>query len=341
MKQYLSINDVGDLDEAIIACRKIKKNPHKWSDLGKNKTLGMLFFNPSLRTRISTLKAAQNLGLNVLPIDFKDGAWSLEFEQGVKMNDDKAEHIKEAAAVIGQYCDFIAIRAFAGLKDADEDKREPIFSAFSRFTQKPLINLESARQHPLQTLADILTIEEYKSVKKPKVVLSWAPHPHALPHAVANSFVEGMRKCDYEFIITHPPGYELDETITAEIPICYDQNQALRDADFVYVKNWSSVKSYGQVLNQDESWMLTNEKLKLTNQAKVLHCLPVRRNVVIADDVLDGAQSIVIPQAENRLYAIQYVLMRLLGANIDKSQISPKVIDHRHYDYLNSLLTGR
>ncbi|WP_440615411.1 acetylornithine carbamoyltransferase [Cysteiniphilum sp. 6C5] len=322
MQQYLSIKDIDNIQEAIQSCIEIKQNPYANGKLGVHKTLGIIFLNPSLRTKISTIKAAQNIGLNVLPIDVNNG-WALEFNEGVVMNADKPEHIKEAAQVIASYCDIVAIRSFAKLNDKEQDYQEQIFSAFNKYTDCPIVNLESALRHPLQSLADILTIEEYKKPnhpkkskksKKPKVVLSWAPHVNALPHAVANSFAESMQLMDYDFVVTHPEGYELDLEFIGDAQVVYDQDEALKDADFIYVKNWSSTKEYGKVINTDDKWMITQEKLKNAPNAKVMHCLPVRRNLVIADEVLDSECSIVIEQAENRLYAAQYVLSEIVNA---------------------------
>ncbi|WP_440993502.1 acetylornithine carbamoyltransferase [Cysteiniphilum litorale] len=317
MQQYLSIKDIDNIQEAIQSCIEIKQNPHANDKLGAHKTLGIIFLNPSLRTKISTIKAAQNIGLNVLPIDVNNG-WALEFNEGVVMNTDKPEHIKEAAQVIASYCDIVAIRSFAKLNDKEQDYQEQIFSAFKKYTDCPIVNLESALRHPLQSLADILTIEEHKKSdypkkpRKPKVVLSWAPHVNPLPHAVANSFAEGMQLMGYEFVVTHPEGYELDSEFIGDAKVVYDQDEAFKDADFIYVKNWSSTKEYGKVINTDAKWMITQEKLKNAPNAKVMHCLPVRRNLVIADEVLDSECSIVIEQAENRLYAAQYVLSELV-----------------------------
>ncbi len=321
MQHYLSIKDIDNIKNAIESCIEIKKSPFTKLQLANNKTLGIIFLNPSLRTKISTIKAAQNIGLNVLPIDVNNG-WSLEFSEGVVMDTNKPEHIKEAAQVIAKYCDMVAIRAFAKLMDKEEDYKEQIFASFKKYTNCPLINLESTLRHPLQSLADILTIEEYKniqSLKKLKVVLSWAPHVNPLPHAVANSFAESMQLMDYEFVITHPKGYELDPEFTKNASVCYDQDEALKGADFIYVKNWSSTKYYGKVTNTDQSWMINKNKLKNAPYAKVMHCLPVRRNLVIADYVLDSEQSIVIDQAENRLYAAQYVLSEIIKT-LDKKE---------------------
>lgn len=334
MQQYLSIKDIDNIQEAIQSCIEIKKSPHERSSLGKNKTLGIIFLNPSLRTKISTVKAAQNIGLNVLPIDVNNG-WALEFEEGVVMDGDKPEHIKEAAQVIASYCDMVAIRSFAKLQDREKDYQEQIFNAFKKYTDCPIVNLESALRHPLQSLADILTIEEYrkrKKINRPKVVLSWAPHVNPLPHAVANSFAEAMQLMDYDFVITHPEGYELDVEFTGGAQICYDQDEALKDADFIYVKNWSSTKEYGKVTNKDQNWMISEAKLNHAKNAKVMHCLPVRRNVVIADDVLDSPRSIVIEQAENRLYAAQYVLSEMVSAFKYKDQAVIATTDEVYAD---------
>ena len=317
MHNFLSINDIDDIQKAIYECQRIKQKPYEQKNLGLNKRLGLLFMNPSLRTKLSTVSAAQNLGMDILPIDVNQGGWALEFADGAVMNKDKVEHIKEAVQVISRYSDMIAIRSFAKLRSYEEDAKELLFDCFTRYANKPVINLESALRHPLQTLADILTIEEHKHIVsknkvKPKVVMTWAPHVKALPHAVPNSFVEGMKKMDYEFVITHPKGYELDPNITENVAIEYDQQKALKDADFIYVKNWSSFTDYGQITNKDIQWTLTQEKLINSPEAKVMHCLPVRRNLVIADNVLDSESSIVIEQAENRLYTAQYVLSELL-----------------------------
>jgi len=307
----MSINDLPNIEDAIEQCKIIKKNPNAFRDVGKHKTLGMIFMNPSLRTKISTTQAAMNLGMDLLPIDFKTGAWALEFDD-VVMDGNKAEHVKEAAAVIGQYCDIISIRSFAKLENKLDDEKEQIFQSFKAYSGKPIINLESALRHPLQTLTDILTIEEKKKTVKPKVVLSWAPHEKSLPHAVANSFVEGMQAMDYDFVITHPKGYELDQKIVGNTPVEYDQDKAIEGADFVYVKNWSSYNDYGKVLNKDKSWTVDMKKISGAPQSKVMHCLPVRRNLVLGSDVLESSKSIVIEQAHNRLFAAQYILKYFL-----------------------------
>jgi N-succinyl-L-ornithine transcarbamylase len=273
----------------------------------------LIFLNSSLRTRLSTQRAAMNIGLDTVVFDINQGGWQLEMVDGTVMNGSKAEHVKEAAAVIGSYYDLIGIRAFAQLQDRDEDAEETIIQQFKKHAGVPIISLESSVRHPLQSLTDLITIEEYKKKEKPKVVLSWAPHPRALPQAVANSFLEWMRTTDYDLVLTHPEGYELSEQFTEGVTSTNDQSEALQDADFVYVKNWSSYTNYGQVLRTDDEWMLTPEKMQLTNDAYFMHCLPVRRNVVVSDQVIDSPQSLVIPQAAHRVTAAQTVLELLLS----------------------------
>lgn len=308
MKNYTNIKDIANLSEIIQQTIALKKNPFQFSELGKNKTLVMLFFNSSLRTRLSTEKAAKNLGMQVMVLNVND-AWNLEFEDGTVMNLNTSEHIKEAAQVISQYADVIAVRAFPTLIDKQKDESEFVLNSFVKYTSVPIINMESSTAHPLQALTDAITIEELKMVKKPKVVLSWAPHPKALPHAVANSFVQMMHELDVDFSISHPKGYELNPDITKDSEIEYDQEKALKNADFVYVKNWSSYTHYGKIKSQDTSWMMTKKKL---GNAKFMHCLPVRRNVVVEDAVLDSDNSIVIHQAYNRTFAAQIVLKEIL-----------------------------
>jgi N-succinyl-L-ornithine transcarbamylase len=312
MKHYLTVNDIDSLPKWVDEARELKLNPFKAQQLGHNKTLVLLFFNNSLRTRLSTQKAAQNLGMNVMVMNFSSEGWVLEYNDGTIMNQGAAEHIKEAAKVVSQYADIIGIRAFAALKDKEKDEAELVLRGFEKFASVPIVNLESSISHPLQALADALTISEHTVKQKPKVVLSWAPHPKALPHAVANSFVRMMSKLDADFVISHPRGYELNPEITMDAHIEYEQSKALLDADFVYVKNWCSYTRYGQVLSEDSNWMMTSAKL---GKAKFMHCLPVRRNVVAADDVLDGTQSLVIEQSNNRTYAAQLVLKKLLKKN--------------------------
>ncbi|MFD1314579.1 N-acetylornithine carbamoyltransferase [Namhaeicola litoreus] len=311
MKHYLSVNDIDSLNHWVKEALKLKQQPIQ-REIGAGKTLGLLFFNNSLRTRLSTQKAAMNLGMESIVMNFNNEGWALEFEEGVVMDQGKSEHIKEAAQVISQYCDIIAIRAFPTLTDKEKDRAEEVLSGFKKYASVPIVNMESSIGHPLQALADAITIEEYKTKERPKVVLSWAPHPRALPHAVANSFVQMMQKSDVDFVITHPKGYELDPEITKDSKIETDQMNAFQNADFVYVKNWSSFKDYGKVINQDPNWTISNKQMSQTNKAKFMHCLPVRRNVVVADEVLDSDQSIVIHQANNRTYSAQLVLKKIL-----------------------------
>lgn len=308
MKNYTNIKDISNLSETIKEAILLKMNPFEFSELGKHKTLVMLFFNSSLRTRLSTEKAAKNLGMDVMILNVND-AWNLEFEDGTVMNMNTSEHIKEAAQVISQYADVIAVRAFPTLKDKTKDESEFILNSFKKYASVPIVNMESATAHPLQALTDAITISELTEKKTPKVVLSWAPHPKALPQAVANSFVEMMQNLDVDLKITHPEGYELSDEITKNTTINHNQEEALKDADFVYVKNWSSYNDYGKILSKDENWMMTKAKL---GNAKFMHCLPVRRNVVVEDAVLDSSQSVVIQQANNRTYAAQVVLKKIL-----------------------------
>lgn len=311
MKHFTGIHDVTDLPQLVALAQSIKANPWQFSNLGQHKTLVLLFFNPSLRTRLSTEKAALQLGMQVMSMNADQG-WVLEFKEGAVMNGGSAEHIKEAAAVISQYADIIGVRSFPGLTDREQDYQDAVIRAFTRYARVPVISLESAIRHPLQSLADVLTIESFKKQPRPKVVLSWAPHVRALPQAVPNSFVEWMRAADVELVVTHPPGYELAESFMGDVAVEYNQTAAFAGADFVYAKNWSSYQDYGKILNQDPAWMITPEKMALTNAAYFMHCLPVRRNVVVADAVLDGPQSIVIEQANNRTFAAQAVLKTLL-----------------------------
>ena len=315
MKHYTSIQDVENLDQLVQEAIELKKAPFEHKHLGENKTLGMIFYNPSLRTRLSTQRAGFNLGMNVIVMNIGSDGWALEFEDGAVMNSDKAEHIKEAAEVISQYCDVIAIRTFPRLKDRDEDYSEPVITAFKKYATVPIVSMESATGHPLQALADLITIEENKTVEKPKVVLTWAPHPRLLPQAVSNSFVEFMKNSDkVDLVITHPKGYELDPSKTEGVTIEYDQEKAFEGADFIYAKNWSSYENYGKLdENIDYSWMIDEAKMKNTNNGKFMHCLPVRRNVVVADDVMDNkGRNITIAEANNRTYSAQIVLKKIL-----------------------------
>ncbi len=308
MKKYLDIHDIEDIPQAIEEAIKLKKNPHQFKGLGTNKTLLMLFFNSSLRTRLSTEKAAKNLGMEVMVMNVSQ-TWNLEFEDGTIMDLDKAEHIKEAAQVMSEYADIIAVRAFPSLDDKEKDESEYIIKGFQKYATVPVVSMESSTGHPLQALADAITIAEHSKKKKPKVVLSWAPHPKALPHAVPNSFAKMMSVLEVDFHIVHPEGYELNSKFTEKATLHSDQKKAFENADFVYAKNWSSYSDYGKILTTDSDWMITQEKL---GNAKFMHCLPVRRNVVVEDAVLDSENSIVIPQAGNRTYSAQIVLKKIL-----------------------------
>src|ERR1700744_496244 len=312
MKKFTSVHDVNDINALAASALALKKNPYAFQQLGKNKTIGLVFLNPSLRTRMSTQKAALNLGMNVMVLNMDKEGWALELKDGAVMNGSTVEHIREAAAVIGQYVDIIGVRSFPGLKDREEDYNEEIFNKFVKYCGVPIVSLESATRHPLQSLADLVTIEELKTRARPRVVLTWAPHIKALPQAVPNSFAEWMCNADVDFTIAQPEGYELSTDFTQGANITYDQNAALKNADFIYVKNWSAYEPYGKILPGNEDWMLTNEKLKLTNNAKVMHCLPVRRNLELSDEILDGQNSIVIHEAGNRVWAAQAVLKQML-----------------------------
>ena len=309
MKHYTSINDIDHINTWIAEAKALKANPLKYAELGKHKTLGLLFFNSSLRTRLSTQKAALNLGMHPMVMNVSGDAWGIEFGEDTIMNGTNAEHIKEAAAVVSQYCDIIAVRAFSTLTDKTKDESEYILKAFIKYASVPVVNMESATEHPLQGLTDALTISEHTETTKPKVVLSWAPHIKALPHAVANSFVKVMQKMDVEFVMANPKGYDLDPKITLNTPIYHNQTEAFKNADFIYTKNWSAYNDYGKILNTDPNWMITKEKIA---HAKFMHCLPVRRNVVVEGAVLDSKNALVIQQANNRTYAAQLVLKKIL-----------------------------
>lgn len=314
MKNFISVKDVTDIPALVKEALELKKNPYAFKKLGENKTIGLIFLNPSLRTRISTQKAAKNLGMDTIVMNMDKEGWALETQDGVIMNHNTVEHIREAAAVMGQYCDIIGVRSFPRLVDKHEDYSEDFFNKFIKYAGVPIVSLESATLHPLQSLADLITIEETKTKARPKVVLTWAPHIKALPQAVANSFSEWMCKADVEFVIVHPEGYDLAKEFTNGAHIEYNQDKALEGADYVYVKNWSSYEDYGKVHSMDSHWMMTNEKLKLTNNAKVMHCLPVRRGIELADEILDGPNSLVIQEASNRVWSAQAVLKRMLEA---------------------------
>lgn len=312
MNQFLTINDVPDVPALVREALEIKRTPFAWNELGRNRTLGLIFMNPSLRTRLSTQKAAMNLGMNVMVMNVMQDGWSLELQDGVVMDGNAQEHIKEAARVVSQYCDIIGLRSFASLVSRKRDYSEEVLMKFAREATVPLVNMESATVHPLQSLADAMTVEEHRRTERPRVVLTWAPHPRVLPQAVPNSFAQWMNRIDVELVISHPQGYELDPAFAGNARIEYDQNTALKGADFVYAKNWSSTTPYGQILSSDSTWTITNEKMELTNNGRFMHCLPVRRNVIVADEVLDGPASLVIEEAKNREYAAQAVLKRIL-----------------------------
>lgn len=312
MQQFTSVQDVSDVAELVREALELKADPFAFQHLGRNKTLGLVFLNPSLRTRLSTQLAAQNLGMQVLAINADKDSWALEYTDGAIMDGTTVEHVKDAAPVLGSYCDIVGVRCFPGLQSREADYSEHIMRQFIRHTGRPYLSLESATLHPLQSLADCITIQEHRSERRPKVVLTWAPHIKPIPQPVANSFAEWMNRSDVDFVITHPEGYELDPRFTGNATIEYDQKKALEGADFVYVKNWSSYRDYGKVLCTDSSWMLTETHLANAPQARIMHCLPVRRNVELSDEMLDGPRSLVQQQAENRVFAAQAVLKRML-----------------------------
>jgi len=321
MKSFSRVKDLGDLHQALQEAIEIKNDRFKYVELGRYKTLLMVFFNSSLRTRLSTQKAAMNLGMNVIVLDVNQGAWKLETERGVIMDGDKSEHLLEAIPVMGCYCDIIGVRSFAGLKDRDYDYAETVFNQFVQYSGRPVFAMETATVHPLQAFADLITIEEHKEVKRPKVVLTWAPHPKALPQAVPNSFAEWMNAADVDLVITHPHGYELDAEFVGDAVVEYDQRKALAGADFVYAKNWScpgvsNPADYGQVLSKDMGWTIDMEHMSWTNNAQFMHCLPVRRNMIVSDDVIESSRSLVIPEAANREISATVVLKRMLQALI-------------------------
>ncbi|MBQ7041471.1 MAG: acetylornithine carbamoyltransferase [Muribaculaceae bacterium] len=314
MRNFTTVNDIGNLQDAVKEAFEVKANHFAYKHLGENKTLLMIFFNSSLRTRLSTQKAALNLGMNVIVLDVNQGAWKLETERGVIMDGDKPEHLLEAIPVMGCYCDVIGVRSFARFESKQDDYEEKIINQFIKYSGRPVFSMEAATRHPLQSFADLITIEEFKTVERPKIVMTWAPHPKALPQAVPNSFAEWINATGYEFVITHPKGYELDPQFVGNARVEYDQDKALAGADFVYAKNWSAYAdpNYGKVLSQDRSWTVTAEKMALTNNAYFMHCLPVRRNMIVSDDVIESERSIVIPEAANREISAQVVLKRIL-----------------------------
>lgn len=314
MRNFTNVHDIGDLRTAVAEALEVKANRFGYKNLGENKTLLMLFFNSSLRTRLSTQKAAMNLGMNAMVLDVNQGAWKLETERGVIMDGDKPEHLLEAIPVMGCYCDVIGVRSFARFESKADDYEEKIINQFIRYSGRPVFSMEAATRHPLQSFADLITIEEHKTVERPKVVMTWAPHPKALPQAVPNSFAEWMNAAGYDFVITHPHGYELAPEFVGNAKVEYDQDKALEGADFVYAKNWSAYMdpNYGKVISTDRSWTVTAEKMALTNNAYFMHCLPVRRNMIVSDDVIEGPRSLVIPEAANREISAQVVLKRIL-----------------------------
>ena len=320
MKTFINVEDLGNLNQALAEAQEIKQDRFKYQHLGRNKTLLMIFFNNSLRTRLSTQKAAMNLGMNVIVLDVNAGAWKLETERGVIMNGDKSEHLLEAIPVMGCYCDVIGVRSFANLKDRDYDYAETVLNQFIKYSGKPVFAMETATVHPLQAFADLITIEEYKKVERPKVVLTWAPHCRALPQAVPNSFAQWMTAApDVDLVITHPRGYELDPKFTQGARIEYDQRKAFEGADFVYAKNWSNPgittpADYGKITCEDMTWTVDTEHMSWTNDGKFMHCLPVRRGLIVTDDVIESPNSIVIPEAANREISCSVVLKRMLEA---------------------------
>ena len=314
MKEFTSIRQLGDLRQALAQAQQVKRNPFADQELGRNKTLLMVFFNNSLRTRLSTQKAALNLGMNVIVLDVNQGAWKLETERGVIMDGDKSEHLLEAIPVMGCYCDLIGVRSFARFESKEEDYNEMILNQFIKYSGKPVFSMEAATRHPLQTFADLITIEEHKTKERPKVVMTWAPHPKALPQAVPNSFAEGMDFAGYDFVIANPEGYDLAPEFVGGARVTHDQDEALRGADFVYAKNWSAYEgdNYGKVLSSDRSWTVTKEKMALTDNAFFMHCLPVRRNMIVSDEVIESPRSLVIPEAANRVVSAQTVIKKML-----------------------------
>ena len=314
MRNFITVNDIGDLKGAVKEALEIKADRYKYCELGKNKTLMMVFFNSSLRTRLSTQKAALNLGMNVIVLDINQGAWKLETERGVIMDGDKPEHILEAIPVMGSYCDVIGVRSFARFENKADDYNEVILNQFIKYSGRPVFSMEAATRHPLQSFADLITIEEHKTKERPKVVLTWAPHPKALPQAVPNSFAEWMNAADYDFVITHPKGYELDPAFVGNARVEYDQMKAFEGADFIYAKNWAAYtgNNYGKVICTDRSWTVSERQMAVTNNAHFMHCLPVRRNMIVTDEVIESPRSLVIPEAANREISATVVLKRIV-----------------------------
>lgn len=314
MRNFISVKDIGNLDNAVKEALEIKADRYRFCELGRNKTLMMVFFNSSLRTRLSTQKAALNLGMNVIVLDINQGAWKLETERGVIMDGDRPEHILEAIPVMGSYCDVIGVRSFARFESKKDDYDEVILNQFIKHSGRPVFSMEAATRHPLQSFADLITIEEHKTKARPKVVMTWAPHPKALPQAVPNSFAEWMNATDYEFVITHPKGYELDPEFVGNARVEYDQMKAFEGTDFIYAKNWTAYTgdNYGKILSTDRSWTVSERQMAVTDNAFFMHCLPVRRNMIVTDEVIDSPRSLVIPEAANREISATVVLKRIL-----------------------------
>ena len=317
MKTFINVGDLGGLSQALAEAQEIKRDRFKYQQLGKNKTLLMIFFNNSLRTRLSTQKAAMNLGMNVIVLDVNAGAWKLETERGVIMDGDKSEHLLEAIPVMGCYCDVIGVRSFAGLTDREYDYAETVLNQFIRYSGRPVFAMETATVHPLQAFADLITIEEHKTKARPKVVLTWAPHCRALPQAVPNSFAQWMNAADVDFVITHPEGYELDPAFAGGARVEYDQMKALEGADFVYAKNWSCPgvtrpADYGKIISRDMAWTIDAAHMDVTDNGRFMHCLPVRRGLIVTDDVIESPSSLVIPEAANREISATVVIKRML-----------------------------
>lgn len=314
MRHFTNVKDLGNLQDALKMAFEIKRDRYKDIELGRNKTAMLVFFNSSLRTRLSTQKAAMNLGMNVMVLDVNQGAWKLETERGVIMDGDKSEHLLEAVPVMGSYCDIIGVRSFAHFDNKDEDYNEMILNQFIKYSGRPVFSMEAATRHPLQSFADLITIEEYKTKERPKVVLTWAPHPRALPQAVPNSFAEWMNATDYDFVIANPEGYDLAPEFVGKAKVTHNQDEAFEGADFIYAKNWAAYEdpNYGKILSKDMSWTVSARQMALTNNAHFMHCLPVRRNMIVTDEVIESPQSIVIPEAANREISAQTVLKMIL-----------------------------
>ena len=317
MRHFTSVYDFPDLDKAVQTAFEVKKNPYGFKHLGKNKTMVLIFFDSSLRTRLSTQKAAMNLGMDTMVLNVNQDGWKLESEMGVVMDGDKPEHLREAIPVIGRYCDIIGVRAFARFESREDDYREKILNQFIKYSGKPVFSMEAATGHPLQAFADLITIEEYKKKDRPKVVLTWAPHPRALPQAVPNSFADWMNEADVDFVITHPEGYELDPKFVRGAKVEYNQMKAFEGADFIYAKNWACPgvtrpADYGKILSKDMNWTVDAAHMAVTNNAFFMHCLPVRRNMIVTDEVIEAPTSLVIPEAANREISATVVLKRML-----------------------------